>query len=102
MFARVTTFRTPPEKLGEGLAIYRDQVIPWLRDSTGFRGWIALVDRENNRALSVTFWATREAASDSPESGSALRDEIAASVSATMETLEVYEVAAVEALALEQ
>jgi hypothetical protein len=101
MFARVTTFQSPPERIGEGIAMYREQVMPWLRDSTGFRGWIALIDRENRRALSVTFWATPEAAADSPESGAALRDEIAASIGATLESLDIYEVAVADDLALE-
>ncbi len=101
MFARVTTFRGSPERIEEGARIFREQVIPWLRDATGFRGWIVLLDREKGRSMGITFWATEEAAADSAASGGLLRDTVAASVEATMESLDLYEVAVVESLALE-
>jgi hypothetical protein len=86
----------------EGIRIYREEVIPWLRDSTGFRGWIALLDHESSRAFSITFWATKEAMADEAATGSALRDELAANIGATMIGLEEFEVAAVEALGLDE
>ena len=46
MFARVTTFQGSPDRIEEGLRIFRENVIPWLRDATGFRGWLVLLDRE--------------------------------------------------------
>ncbi|HXV56499.1 MAG TPA: hypothetical protein VD704_01400 [Gaiellaceae bacterium] len=100
MHARVTTYEGPPERMEEGIRIYREEVIPWLRDSTGFRGWIALLDHEASRAFSITFWATKEAMADEAATGSALRDELAANIGATMIGLEEYEVAAAEALGL--
>jgi hypothetical protein len=85
----------------EGVRIYRDQVVPWLRDSTGFRGVIILVDQENDRGLGVSFWATMEAATDAFGSGATLRDEVAASVGTTVTGEEFYEVVTAEALALD-
>ena len=96
----MTTFEASPDRIEEGLRIYRESVFPWLRDATGFRGWIVLVDRERGRSLSVTFWATEEAALDPGASGGALRDEIASRVGAAMTTLDVYELAVAEALDL--
>ncbi len=101
MFARVTTFEGSAEQIEEGVAIFREQVIPWFRDATGFRGWIVLLDRENGRSMGLTFWATREAALDTDASGGVLRDKVAETIGTPMQTLEVYEVTAVESLALE-
>ncbi len=96
----MTTFRASPARIEEGVRVYRDQVIPWLRDATGFRGWVVLIDRQNEKAIGLTFWATEQAALDGESSGGVLRDEVAASVGATMESLELYEVHAVESLQL--
>ncbi len=101
MYTRMTTFRGSPDRIEEGVRLYRDQVIPWLRDATGFRGWVVLMDRENEKAIGLTFWATEQAALDGESSGGVLRDEVAASVGAIMESLELYEVHAVESLALD-
>jgi heme-degrading monooxygenase HmoA len=100
MFARVTTFEGPPEQVGAAMAIFRDEVVPWLEDATGFRGWIVLVDRERQRTMGLTFWATEEAMRDEDRSGAVLRDDLAASVGIEMTSLEFFEVVAVEALAL--
>jgi hypothetical protein len=96
----MTMFRGSPDRIEEGVRVYRDQVIPWLRDATGFRGWVVLIDRPNEKAIGLTFWATEQAALDGESSGGVLRDEVAASVGATMESLELFEVHAVESLQL--
>ena len=88
--------------LEEGMRVYRDQVIPSLRDATGFRGWVVLIDRENEKAVGLTFWATEQAALEGETSGGPLRDEVAASVGAIMESLQLYEVAVVEDVALDE
>ena len=100
MFARVTTFKGSTEDIETALRVFREDVIPWLRDATGFRGWIVLLDREGGRSLGLTFWATEEAARDQAASGGHLRDEVIARTGPTMESLEIYEVAVAEALAL--
>jgi hypothetical protein len=101
VFARVTTFQGDPERMVEGTRIFREEVVPWLRDSTGFRGVIVMVDRENERALGISFWTTKETATDAFTSGASLRDEVAASVGTTMTGEEFYEVVTAQALSLE-
>jgi hypothetical protein len=100
MFARVTTFRGAPDRIEEGVRVYREQVIPWLRDATGFRGWVVLLDREQEKAMGITFWVSEQAAADGEASGGVLRDEVASSVGALMESLALYEVAAVSGISL--
>jgi hypothetical protein len=101
VIARVTTFEGDPERMAEGVRIYREEVVPWLRDSTGFRGVIILVDHENERGLGISFWTTMEAATDAYASGATLRDEVAASVGTTVTGEEFLEVVTAQALALE-
>lgn len=100
MIARITTFEGDLQRMDEGVRIYREQVVPWLRDSTGFRGVIILIDRENERAMGVSFWTTMETATDAYASGATLRDELAASMGTTMTGEEFLEVVTAEALAL--
>jgi heme-degrading monooxygenase HmoA len=101
VYARVTEFEGSPERMEEGVRLFREEVIPWLRDATGFRGWIVLFDRPAEKALAVTFWATEEAMTDSAKSGGDLRDEVAARMGTRMTNLAYYEVEVAEHLALD-
>jgi hypothetical protein len=96
----VTTFEGTPQQIEDGLNIFREQVLPWFDGATGFRGFIALLDRERGRSMGITFWATAEAAADSPESGANLRDEVVERIGVKLKTVDLYEVAAADALAL--
>ena len=102
MYARVTEFEGSPERIEEGVRLFREEVIPWLRDATGFRGWIVLLDRQGEKALGLTFWATEEAMTDPARSGGDLRDEVAERIGTTMTNLTYYEVALAEHLALDE
>ena len=48
-----------------------------MRDATGFRGWIALLDRTSGESIGITFWTDEDALRDEVASGTGLRDEIA-------------------------
>ena len=98
----MTTFEGAPERIDEGLRIYAEEVIPWLRDATGFRGFVALVDREGEKSLGITFWATKEDMAADATRGGALRDGVAATVQTTMTSLSYYEVGMVKDLALDE
>lgn len=102
MYARVSIFRGPPEQIEEGARIYREEVIPWLREATGFRGWLALVDRPKEKGIGITFWATEQAAKESEAGVGPLREDVAEAVGTLMETLDLYEVTVVEDVSLDQ
>jgi hypothetical protein len=102
VYARVTEFEGSPERLEEGVRLFREEVIPWLREATGFRGWIVLFDRPAEKALGITFWATEEAMTDNAASGGDLRDEVAERMGTRMTNLTYYEVALAEHLALDE
>lgn len=98
----MTTFEGAPDRVEEGLRIYREEVVPWLRDATGFRGFVALLDRDGETGLGITFWATEEDMSADASLGGALRDEVAAAVHARITRMGYYEVALVESLDLSE
>ena len=83
---------TTPEQNERGLEIVRDQLLPWLRDSTGFRGLLRLSDREGAKTLVITLWADEDALRASEEAGNRLSELTAETVGVTRKTLEEYEV----------
>jgi len=101
MVTRVTTFEGAPEQIEEGVRLFTETTLPWLRDATGFRGWLALHDREHERAIGITFWTTKDAADAGAASGGPLRDEIAENVGALMTGFELYDVIFIDGLAFE-
>src|SRR5258707_882105 len=61
--------RTTPEQHDLGLEIVRDQLLPWLRDSSGFRGLIRLWNPAESKTLVITLWADEESLRASAEAG---------------------------------
>jgi heme-degrading monooxygenase HmoA len=99
VFARVATFGGSAEQTAEALAVFDAQVMPWLREASGFRGFVALLDRENERSLGITFWADEETARDAGGL-EALRDDVARMAGTEFRQIDLYEVATVDSLAL--
>jgi hypothetical protein len=102
VLARFTSFEGPPESIEEGFRTFRDDLVDWFRDATGFRGWLALLDVPGGRSIGITLWATEEALADDAASGAGLRDEIAAGLQTKVTSVERYEVVMVEAMALDE
>lgn len=69
MYARLHVLQTTPEQHDHGLEIVRDQLLPWLRDSTGYRGLIRLADPAAGKTLVITLWADEESLRASAEAG---------------------------------
>jgi heme-degrading monooxygenase HmoA len=79
MFARVTTLATTVEQHDEGVRTVLDEYLPWVRDSTGFRGIVGLYDAENARTIVVTLWddaESRDASADAADRLSALSADV--------------------------
>jgi hypothetical protein len=83
---------TTPEQFEEGLEIVRDQLLPWLRDSSGFRGLIRLSSRTEPKTLVITLWADEESLDASASVGDELGKLTAATTGATRLALEDFEV----------
>src|SRR4051812_18941722 len=71
MYARSTTVRADPQRIDEGIAYIRDEVMPVVQDMPGCMGLSMLCDRDSGRCIITTSW-------DSEESMSATRDAVRA------------------------
>jgi hypothetical protein len=92
MFARIHTLDSTAEQHDEALKIIREQLLPWTRDSSGFRGIIGLIDRGTDTALVITLWADEESLQASEQAGEQLSALTAETVGATRRSLDDYEV----------
>jgi hypothetical protein len=92
VYARIHTLESTPEQHEEGLTIIRQQLLPWTRDSTGFRGMIGLSDRATGIDLVITLWADEESLRASEQAGGRFGALTAQVTGATRRSLDEYEV----------
>lgn len=90
MFARVHVLQATPEQSEAGLNIFREQLRPWLRDASGYRGMVRLEDTESDKTLVITFWADEAALDASQEAGEQLAELTAENTGARRLAVELY------------
>ena len=91
MFARVHVLETTPEQSDQGLEIVREQLLPWLRDASGYRGLIRLLDREKGETLVISLWSDEEALEASTEAGDRFAELTSLATGATRVAFDRYE-----------
>jgi hypothetical protein len=91
VYARVAHLKGDPENIERGLALYEEQVLPWAREATGYRGWVVLLDREAGTALGLTFWATEEDMRRNEEAAQEFRSRLAAPMGVEIVAVDHYE-----------
>lgn len=92
MFARMSTLEGPPDQVDQGLRYVREQVLPQMQQQDGFKGFIALGDRQSGKVIGLSLWESEQAMQASEELGDRTRSESAEAVSATVAGVERYEV----------
>ncbi len=92
MHARVSIFEGAPDEIDEALRQAREQVLPQAKQMDGFKGLIALGDRQSGKTLGITFWESEEAMRASEEAANRLREESAEAGGGTVAGVERYEV----------
>jgi hypothetical protein len=98
VFARVHTIESDRQQYDFGLEIIREEYLPWVRDSSGFRGLIGLFDEEREKSIVITLWADEKTLDESADAGDRL-SLLAASVSGSRRrSLESFEVTLSEVL----
>jgi hypothetical protein len=91
------TVETTAEGHDRGLEILRHELLPWLRESTGFRGLLRLVTPDRSKMVVITLWADEKALEESAEMGRGL-GALAVEASGSKRTaLEDYEVTFLDA-----
>jgi heme-degrading monooxygenase HmoA len=61
VYARVSTLGGSPEQIDELLRDLREEVLPTRKEAPGFKGLIALGDRQSGKTLSITLWESEDA-----------------------------------------
>jgi hypothetical protein len=96
MHARVTTLEGPPERVDDGISHVREQVLPQLQRMDGFKGFIALSDRQSGKLLGVALWENEEALRATEEAVAGVRRGAAEATGGAVASVEQYEVTVFE------
>jgi hypothetical protein len=97
MHARVTTVAGSPDAAENGIANFRENVLPMIRE-TGGSGAILLIDRETGQGMAITLWPDEDTMRASDERANELRRDAAEQMGVTAQEPRVdrYEVAVFE------
>ena len=88
MYARSTTVRGDPQKLDDGIAYVRDEVMPTVQQMSGCVGLSMLTDRDSGRCIVTTAWADESAMHATEESVRAMRERASEMLGGPMEVNE--------------
>ena len=97
MYARLTTIEGSPNKMDDATRHVQEQTLPQLQQMHGFKGFVALGDRQSGRVLGVAFWESKEALRATEEAVSSVRSGAAEATDGTVAGVEQYEVLVFEA-----
>jgi heme-degrading monooxygenase HmoA len=97
MHARLTTVEAPPDRMDDATRHIQEQVLPQLQQMAGFKGFIALRDRESGRVRGLAFWESEEALRDTDEAAARIRSGVTEATGGTIASVENYEVVVFEA-----
>ena len=85
------TLETTPEIHERGLELL-DEVLPWLQESTGFRGMVRLATPDRSKTVVITLWEDEAALRESAEAGRGVGSLAAEAAGSHRIALEDYEV----------
>jgi heme-degrading monooxygenase HmoA len=92
MYARVTTIQGAPAKMDEAKGHIQEQTLPQLQKMDGFKGFLALGDRNSGKVLGVAFWESEEALRATDQAVSSVRSGAAEAADGIVAGVEEYEV----------
>ena len=96
MHARVTMISGSPDQAEKGIASFRDNTVPAIKEMGG-HGGILLIDRESGSAMAITLWSDEAAMRASEESANELRRAASEELGASEQpSVQRYEVAVFE------
>ena len=97
MHARITTIEGSADRMDEATRHVREQTLPQLRRMDGFRGFVALADRQSGKVIGVAFWEDEEAMRATEGAVAGVRSGAAEVAGGSVVGVEEYEVVAYEA-----
>jgi heme-degrading monooxygenase HmoA len=92
MHARVTTIQGAPGKVDDVARQVQEQTLPQLQKLEGFKGFVALGDRQSGKLLGVSFWESEEALRANEQAVSDVRSAAAETADGIVAGVEEYEV----------
>ena len=69
MYLRVTAFKSDPAKLEDGIAFFKDKIVPAMSKVPGYLGATCVVDREKGEGAASTLWESLEAMNSAEQLG---------------------------------
>jgi heme-degrading monooxygenase HmoA len=93
MYARVTTIEGAPDRMDDATRHIQEQTLPQLQGMDGFKGFVALGDRQSGKVIGVAFWESEEALRATEQAVSSVRSgaaEVAGGMVAGVEQYEVF------------
>jgi len=97
MHARLTTIQGLPDRMDDAARHVQEQTLPQLRQMEGFKGFVALGDRQSGKVLGVAFWESEEVLRATEGAVSGVRSGVAEAAGGTVAGVEQYEVIVFEA-----
>jgi len=97
MYARMSTLDGPPDRMDVGLRHVREHALPQLQQQDGFKGFVALGDRQSGKLIGISFWESEEAMRAAEEVGDRTRRESAQAMGDAIEGVDRFEVGLFEA-----
>jgi heme-degrading monooxygenase HmoA len=92
VYARVSTLEGSTEQLDERLRFLREEVLPTGKEDPGFKGMIALGDRQSGKTLAITLWDSEEAMRATEQDANQRRSAWAETSGQEIASVESYEV----------
>jgi len=97
MHVRLSTIEGSPDRMDEATRHVQEQTMPQLRQMDGFKGFVALGDRQSGKLVGVAFWEDEEALRATEGAASGVRSGAAEAVGGSVAGVEEYEVVVYEA-----
>jgi heme-degrading monooxygenase HmoA len=75
MHARISTLQLDASRVDDAVSRVKEQVVPDLEQTDGFKGFTLMVDRQSGEAVGVSFWESEDAMRASEEMGESARQQ---------------------------
>ncbi len=95
MHARQTTFRMDPSRIDEAIRMFREQLVPFVRQQ-GAKEVRLLVDRRSGEVQTIALWESEQAAQAAQTALDQRRDQAGQQLGAQGMTTALFEVAVLE------
>jgi heme-degrading monooxygenase HmoA len=69
MIARITRWQIAPEKLDNGIKVFKERTLPLAKKQKGYQNGYLLVDRKTGKCVTVAFWNSEKDAIADEQSG---------------------------------